>query len=152
MRYILYKIAKKILLSILVICLILLLVGCSSISTVTIYDIQEYPDKYINKKVTIIGRRGIVDYLYLETTFGDLKGFWISDKEPPKSSPFPIFCRGIFVSYIGDIPSRVMKDKWERDKYVDVKITGIVRHKVMKIGFTDEGIFYIEGESWEYVD
>ena len=81
MRYILYKIAKKILLSILVICLILLLVGCSSISNTTVYNIQEYPDKY-----------------------------------------------------------------------VDVKVTGIVRHKVMKIGFTDEGIFYIEGESWEYVD
>ena len=114
---------------------------------------QEYPDKYINKKVTIMGHRGhaIMDLFAVETTYGNLKGFWISDKEPPKSSPFPI-CRGIFVSYIGDIPSRVIKDKWERDKYVDVKVTGIVRHKVMKIGFTDEGIFYIEGESWEYVD
>jgi|GEM_PF-5163327 len=144
---------KKILLSILVICLILLLVGCSSISNTTIYNIQEYPDKYINKKVTIVGHRGhdIMDLFAVKTTYGNLKGFWISDKEPPKSSPFPI-CRGIFVSYIGDIPSRVIKDKWERDKYVDVKVTGIVRHKVMKIGFTDEGIFYIEGESWEYVD
>jgi len=146
--------AKKILLSILVICLILLLVSCSSISNTTIYNIQEYPDKYINKKVTIVGHRGhdIMDIFAVGTTYGNLKGFWISDKEPPKSSPFPIFCRGIFVSYIGDIPSRVIKDKWERDKYVDVKVTGIVRHKVMKIGFTDEGIFYIEGESWEYVD
>jgi len=114
---------------------------------------QEYPDKYINKKITIVGHRGhaIMDLFAVGTTYGNLKGFWISDKEPPKSSPFPI-CRGIFVSYIGDIPSRVIKDKWERDKYVDVKVTGIVRHKVMKIGFTDEGIFYIEGESWEYVD
>ena len=145
--------AKKILLSILVTYITLLLVGCSSISTITIDDIQEYPDKYIDKKVTITGHRGhvIMDLFAVETTYGNLKGFWISDKEPPKSSPFPI-CRGIFVSYIGDIPSRVIKDKWERDKYVDVKITGIVRHKVMKIGFTDEGIFYIEGESWEYVD
>jgi len=145
---------KKILLSIFLICLTLLLVSCSSISNVTIYNIQEYPDKYINKKVTIVGHRGhvIMDLFSVETTYGNLKGFWISDKEPPKSSPFPIFCRGIFVSYIGDIPSRVIKDKWERDKYVDVKVTGIVRHKVMKIGFTNEGIFYIEGESWEYVD
>jgi hypothetical protein len=115
---------------------------------------QEYPDKYINKKVTIVGHQGhdIMDIFAVENIYDNLKGFWISDKEPPKSSPFPIFCRGIFVSYIGDITSRGIKDKWERDKYVDVKVTGIVRHKVMKIGFTDEGIFYIEGESWEYVD
>ena len=92
-----------------------------------------------------------MDIFAVGTTYGNLKGFWISDKEPPKYSPFPI-CRGIFVSYIGDISSRVIKDKWERDKYVDVKVTGIVRHKVMKIGFTDKGIFYIEGESWGYVD
>jgi len=104
--------AKKILLSIFVICLILLLVGYSSISNTTIYNIQEYLDKYINKKVTIVGHRGhdIMDIFAVETTYGNLKGFWISDKEPPKSSPFPI-CRGIFVSYIGDITSRVIKDK-----------------------------------------
>ena len=108
--------ARKILLSILVICLILLLVGCSSISTVTIYDIQEYPDKYINKKVTIVGHRGhiMMDPFAVKTTYGNLKGFWISDKESPKSIP-SIFCHCIFVSYIGDIPSRIIKDKWERD-------------------------------------
>ena len=108
--------ARKILLSILVICLILLLVGCSSISTVTIYDIQEYPDKYINKKVTIVGHRGhiMMDPFADKTTYGNLKGFWISDKESPKSIP-SIFCRCIFVSYISDIPSRIIKDKWERD-------------------------------------
>jgi len=35
---------------------------------------------------------------------------------------------------------------------VFIKVIGIVKHKVMKIAFTDKGIFYIEGESWEYVD
>lgn len=139
--------AKKISLSILVICLILLLIGCSSISNTTIYNIHEYPDKYINKKVTIVGHRGhdIMDLFAVVTTYHDLKGFWISDNKTYGSD---MFCRGMFVEYTGNIPSRVIKDKWGRNKYVDIKITGIVRHKVIK----GEGIFYIEGESWKYVD
>ena len=130
---------KKILVSIFIIYLALLLVGCSFIPNTTINNIQKYPDRYVDKKVTIIAIR----QYYFGTTYGDLKGFGISD-----GAPFG----GMFVSYIGDTPSGVIKDKWDRDKYVRVKVTGIVRHKVMKIGFTNEGIFYIEGESWEYVD
>ena len=130
---------KKILLSIFVIYLALLLVGCSPISNTTINNIHKYPDRYINKKVTIVAERN----LYKGTTYGDLKGFGILDDT---------FFAGMFVSYIGDISLLDIKDKWGRNKYVKVKVTGIVRHKIMNIGLGNKGIFYIEGESWEYVD
>ena len=130
---------KKILVLIFIIYLALLLVGCSSIPNTTINNIHKYPDRYVDKKVIIIAVR---DY-YKGTTYGDLKGFGINDDT---------YFGGIYVSFIDDAPSRIIKDEWERDKYVKVKVTGIVRHKIMNIGLGNKGIFYIEGESWEYVD
>jgi len=141
---------KKIIISILAIWLVLLLISFLSNLTTTIYDIKNNPDKYIDKKVTIIGRPGGSLAFRVKDTLGELKGFRFSDINTHKESFY--FPADIFVNYTGDIPSKVIINKWERDKYVDAKVTGIVRHKVMKIGFTDEGIFYIEGESWEYID
>jgi uncharacterized protein YceK len=140
--------AKKILVSIFIIYLALLLVGCSSISNTTIYKIENNPDKYINKKVTITGKPGSgLPYPLerCEDTLGELKGFWISDIKTYKERLYPA---NIFVNYTGDIPSKVIKDKWNRDMSTKIKVTGIVRHKVIK----GEGVFYIEGKSWEYVD
>ena len=141
---------KKILLSILAIWLVLLLISFLSNLTTTIYDIENNPDKYIDRKVTITGRPGgSFSFLTVKNNLGELKGFRISDNKTYGRSYLPA---EIFVDYASDIPSRVIKDKWGRDKATKIKVKGIVRHKVMKIGSENKGIFYIEGESWEYVD
>ena len=139
---------KKIIISILAIWLVLLLITFLFNLTTTIYKIENNPDKYINKKVTITGKPGSgLPYPLerCEDTLGELKGFWISDIKTYKERLCPA---NIFVNYTGDIPSKVIKDKWNRDMSTKIKVTGIVRHKVIK----GEGVFYIEGESWEYVD
>lgn len=130
-----------------VLSLIAIVVGIILIASITIKipttidDIQKHPDRYVDKRVTIIGetaglRGGNV-------TYHNLKGFWLEDTgSSDKSFPSP-FPREIFVNYIGDIPSFWVKDKWGRQKRApDVRVIGIVRHK--------PGFFYIEGESWEY--
>lgn len=125
--------------------------GC--IEPTTIYNIKKYPDKYIDERVTIEGRPGMAIAFYtVEGTFGDLKGFWIHDKE--RYGRNSIFPSTIFVAYDGDSPSSRIKDKWGRDTYPGIKVTGIVRHTyVTPISWSDEdsGDFYIDGESWEYI-
>jgi hypothetical protein len=141
---------KKILLSIFLICIALTLYF-KFISNTTIYDIENNPDKYIDKKVTVTGRPGESLAFRVKGTLGELKGFYFSDINTHNKGNI-YFPASIFVNYAGDIPSKVIKDKWDRDKYVRVKVTGIVRHKMIKLGFKESGMFYIEGESWEYVD
>lgn len=108
---------------------------------ITIYDIEEHPDRYVDKRVTIIGETS--GLFGGDATYDNLKGFWLEDTgSPDKSFPSP-FPHKIFVNYIGDIPSFWVEDKWGRQKRApDVRVKGIVRHK--------PGFFYIEGESWEY--
>lgn len=120
---------------------VVIFAGCIG-PTTTIYDIEEHPDKYIGKRVTIEANPGRFLFFTVEDTFGGLKGFWIHDKEP----------RSIFVAYDGDCPSTKIKDEWGRETSYPIKVTGIVRHTYIRMGFEEIGVFYIEGESWEYID
>lgn len=114
-------------------------------------DIKKHPDRYIGKRVTIIGTRGhyIMDPLSTFTTYGNLKGFWISGKESGLLGP-----SAIFVKYTGNPPPHRVKDKWGRTILdPDLRVTGIVSHTRMVIGVGEKkGVIYIDGESWKYVD
>ena len=103
--------------------------------TTSIYGIEQHPDDYIGKRVTIEAYVALWFH-----TYHDLKGFMITDLKAPYSQ--------IFVEYSGDYPSDTITDKWGRKKDAVVKVTGIVRHKWEE----GKGFFYIEGESWEYID
>lgn len=120
------------------------------------HDIRENPDKYVGKEVTI---KATVKGLALSSTRSshyhhrpDCSGFWISDIEPFEGGAFLKF-DDIFVAYDATIPiehREDFKDEWGRQIAIrTVKVKGVVRHELLRGGYP---CFYIEGESWEFID
>lgn len=134
-----------VLIAIVAIAAAVLFAGC--IGTTTIYDIEKHPDDYIGKKVTI----DALTCPYGRPTFGgaepNYKGFWITDKEA--HDKYGLYRSAIFVKYDGDAPSH--KDKWGKTTQKAVRVKGIVRYTYMRIGREEKAVFYIDGESWEYI-
>ena len=154
------------LIAIVAIALLVMFSGCIGSKT-PIRDIHESPDKYVDKEVTIkatvepgnkevLIETGIVSYTRpaVKSSFGhhspDCSGFWINDIES--------FCIGayddIFVAYDGTIPGEQRGgdfiDKWGRSiRRRTVKVEGVVRYELLRGEYP---CFYIEGESWKFID
>ncbi|NMG82768.1 MAG: hypothetical protein GIS02_01005 [Methanosarcinales archaeon] len=140
--------------AIVVIALVVMFSGCIGSKT-PIHDIHENPDKYVDKEVTI---KATVKGLTLSSAPSshyhhspDCSGFWISDIEKFEgglSSP-----DDIFVAYDGNTPIKHredFKDEWGRPIGIrTVKVKGVVRYELLRGAYS---CFYIEGESWEFVD
>ena len=168
--YIKGKMKKKSIAGLIVISAIVAVVmfsGCIGSKT-PIHDIRENPDKYVDKKVTIKatvepGNKEVLiktwsgSYLRpaIKSKLGrrspDCSGFWIGDIEPFSSEAFYLH-DDIFVAYDGTIPGEQredFEDKWgQRIGSRTVKVKGVVRHEL----HGQDPCFYIEGESWKFID
>lgn len=150
---------KGLALSVLVLMLVMVVMFSGCIESKTpIHDFYENPDKYVDKEVTItartyspfypctISRQGFPAY---KPKSG--KGFGIEDigayvPSSGISAGFE-FNDGIWVEYSGNIPQREdFEGKWGKIESRTVRVKGIVRYA----GGHEN--FYIEGESWKYID
>ena len=139
--------------------------GCIGSKT-PIHDIRENPDKYVDKEVTIkatvtpgnVEKRieGIISFTLptVKSSLGhhspDCSGFWIYDLGLGAGMTM---ADDIFVAYDGTIPGEQredFKDKWGRSiRRRTVKVKGVVRYELLH---GTDPCFYIEGESWKFID
>ena len=151
------------LIAIVAIALVVMFSGCIGSKT-PIHDIYENPDKYVDKEVTIMARGTGPDQhsQHLRRNSPDCSGFWISDIGKSEGSDVLSMLEPhdyIFVAYDGNIPREQheeFKDEWGRQISRTVKVKGVVRHELLRSACgwdtTEYPCFYIEGESWEFID
>jgi len=120
-------------------------------SKTPIHDIYENPDKYVDKEVTITASTN------RWVAFGDLgtsrmhvvgEGFGIQDIGTYKAG-YEERHEKIWFKYSGNTPQlEDFESKWGKSVSRTVRVKGVVRYG----GGGMYKHFYIEGESWEYID
>ena len=137
------------LIAIAAIALVVMFSGCIGSKT-PIHDIYENPDNYVDKEVTITASTSWLTVCgTIGPTYTPGEGFGIQDIGTHKGGVTGHFEEHakIWVKYSGNTPQREdFEGKWGESVSHTIRVKGMVRYGGRYKNF------YIEGESWEYID